>query len=117
MCAGGSLTEDFTSKTMSPLSDNILCAGEVPTMAWMQFPPLRRKVRKGKPESSENSTILSSAIQTATHLAAQSVVGIANAVDGVQGTVIPYSAAATWVIVGVHFQSLHAEGSTCVLSL
>lgn len=107
--AGGSLTEDFTSKSVRPLSDNVLCAGDVPTIAWMQFPPLCRRAHKGKPESAENSTVLSSAIQVATIFAAKSVVGIANAMDGVQGTVSPHSAEATWVIVGTCFRTQDYE--------
>lgn len=70
-------------------------------MAWMQFPTLRRREIKGKTETSESSSMVSSAIQMATQWAAQGIVGIANAVDSVQGTVIPCSAEATWVIVGM----------------
>jgi hypothetical protein len=114
LLSGGLLTEDFTSKTMRSPSESLFCTGEAPTMAWMQFPTLRRKSLQQKLEISEGSNMMSSVLQMATHWAAQSVVGIANASDGVQGTVLPFSAEATWVIVGVLSFSLgQDEHSLC----
>lgn len=100
--SGGQLTEDFTNKVLNPASENLLCAGEAPTMAWMQFPTLHRRPLKGKSEALDSDSMITSALQKATQWAAQGIVGIANAIDGVQGTVIPCSADTTWVIVGVH---------------
>lgn len=97
----GRLTDDLLGDGARPVKDYLLCTSEAPAMAWIQFSNLRRKRAQSNSTPPECSKAGTPALEMAAQWAAQGIVKFVNAVDGVQGTAIPYSAEETWVIVGM----------------
>jgi hypothetical protein len=102
---GTSLVDEFASRKSSPLGFHTVTVGEGPAMAWILLPKSQQKLEAlafGRQAEHDRAVGSDPMVQVAAKWLSQSLIGISNVVDGVQGNLAAFSPISTSVIAGVN---------------